>query len=214
MNTPARSIASLLAALAVLLLPATAFAKEDGLAAMDAPISGDADPGSTLDVGWSTFMELEGIRQPFTGGSVFIRLTSPDGANTNEVVGRESPLGSGHFSASIVVPEGGIGEVTVGLIGEACNFGVCVRSDIIFPFVDDPVAAIATGVGAPEAPAPPPAYEPVTTTRTATGAATSAPSVGTGLMLMGFAVLLIAGAVGLGVAVNRRREPRLRSTQG
>jgi hypothetical protein len=213
MNTRARSIASLLAAFAVLLLPATAFAKEDGLAAMDAPISGDADPGSTLDVGWSTFMELDGIRQPFTGGTVFIRLTSPDGTNANEVVGTESPLGSGHFSASIVVPAGGIGEVTVGLIGEACMDGVCERSDIIFPFVDDPVAASATGVGAPEAAAPPPVYEPVTTTSTAAGAVTTAPSVG-GLVLMGLAVLLIAGAVGLGIAVNRSREPRLRSTEG
>ena len=49
------------------------------------------------------------------------------------------------------MPAGGIGEVVVGLVGEACyQDGSCERSDVIFPLTDDP---LVTGV-APTAPAP------------------------------------------------------------
>ena len=57
-------------------------------------------PGSTIDVGWS---RLPG--RPMTGehrsrlGASIVRLTGPDGTSSTEVVGTETPIGSGHYMA-------------------------------------------------------------------------------------------------------------------
>ena len=71
-------------------------------------------------------------RQPIYGSSVFIRLVSVDRTSSTEVRGTESPTGSGHYVASIEVPAGGIGEVVVGLVGEACTASglLAVRHDL------------------------------------------------------------------------------------
>jgi hypothetical protein len=128
------------------LAAAPALAKEGAEAKLDTAIPRDAEPGSTIDVGWSVFSIVDGNEQPIHGSPVFIRLVAPDGRSSTEVAGTETPSGSGHYTASIEVPAGGIGEVIVGMVGEACTAdGVCVRSDVIFPLTDD---ALVTG-GAP-----------------------------------------------------------------
>ena len=123
-----------------------------------------ARPGTTIDVGWSVFSEFDGSQYPLYGAPVFIRLVSPDGTNVNEVIGTEAPSGSGHYTASIVVPAGGIGEVIVGLFGESCIAGKgCERSDMIFPLTDDPlVSGGAVASPAPVASVPRVAPAPVT----------------------------------------------------
>jgi hypothetical protein len=119
-----------------------AMAKEGAEARLDTAISRDAEPGSTIDVGWSTFTIVDGREQPVYGSSVFIRLVSPDRQGVSEQAGVETPSGSGHYKASIEVPQGGIGEVIVGLVGEACPAnGACYRSDLIFPLTDDPLVS-------------------------------------------------------------------------
>jgi hypothetical protein len=150
-----RSLSPFLALSALLALAAVpAMAKEGAEARLDTAISRDAEPGSTIDVGWSTFMIVEGKERPVYGSQVYIQLVSPDGTGMTEQVGVETRSGSGHYKASIQVPPGGIGQVIVGMVGEACPAsGGCYRSDVIFPLTDDalvsgvpPVAASTTAV--------------------------------------------------------------------
>jgi hypothetical protein len=145
--------AILLGVVAVLSLALPTLAKEGAEAMLDTEIPRDAPPGSTIDVGWSVFSVSGTERQPMYGSPVYIRLVSVDRTTSTEVMGTESPSGSGHYVASIEVPAGGIGEVVVGLVGEACSANGCKRSDMIFPLTDD---ALVTGAApvAPVAPTP------------------------------------------------------------
>jgi hypothetical protein len=125
-----------------------ALAKMGAEARLDAPVPRDAEPGTTIDVGWSVSTVSGVERQPMYGSPIYIRLVSRDRTTSTEVMGTESPSGSGHYEASIEVPAGGIGEVVVGLVGEACDATGCRRSDmpieIIGPtllFADTPAAA-------------------------------------------------------------------------
>ena len=140
----------LLGVIAVLSLALPTLAKEGAEAMLDTEIPRDAQPGSTIDVGWSVFSVSGTERQPMYGSPVYIRLVSVDRTTSTEVMGTESPSGSGHYVASIEVPAGGIGEVVVGLVGEACSASGCERSDMIFPLTDD---VLVTGA-APVAPPP------------------------------------------------------------
>jgi hypothetical protein len=139
--------AGLLGFLLLLSVAGTAAAKGDAMAALDAPISPDADPGTELEVGWRAWMPDGASEWPFTGSPVFIRLTSPDGSSSSEAFGRENPEGSGHYLATIQVPSGGVGRIEVGLFGESCVNGACTRSDILFKLPDEqrvPAAAPVT----------------------------------------------------------------------
>jgi hypothetical protein len=125
-------------------------AKDGGEAQLDTPIPRDAEPGTTIDVGWSVFTVSGVERQALYGSPVYIRVVARDRTTSTEAMGAESPSGSGHYEASIEVPAGGIGEVVVGLVGEACDANGCHRSDLIFPLTDD---ALVTGA-APTVPTP------------------------------------------------------------
>ena len=149
--------ASLLGFLLVLSLAGTAAAKGDVLAALDAPIPPDAEPGTELDVGWRAWTPGGTSEWPFSGAPVFIRLTSPDGSSSTEAFGRENPEGSGRYLAAIQVPAGGVGLVDVGLFGESCVNGECTRSDILFELPEEqrvPVAAAPVIVDPPIPAAP------------------------------------------------------------
>jgi hypothetical protein len=183
-----RSLSPLLVLFALLALAAIpAMAKEGAEAKLDTAISRDSEPGSTIDVGWSTFQIVDGKERPVYGSQVYIRLVSPDGTGTSEQMGVETPSGSGHYTASIQVPAGGIGEVIVGMVGEACPAsGGCYRSDLIFPLTDD---ALVSGV-------PPVA---ASATATSTGGSTVGGelipivAIGTAVAVAGGLVALIAG---------------------
>lgn len=127
-------------------------AKEGAEAKLDTALPRDAEPGSTIKVGWSVFSIDGDETNPIYGSPVYIRLVGPDGTSVTEVMGTEMPQGSGHYTASIQVPEGGIGKVIVGMVGESCvQGGACQRSDMIFPLTDDP---LVSGAGPAAAPAP------------------------------------------------------------
>jgi hypothetical protein len=138
--------------LAALTLALPVAAKEGAEAKLDTALPRDAEPGSTIEVGWSVFaLSDDGTQEPIQGSPVYLRLVGPDGTSATEVLGTETPAGSGHYTAAIQVPAGGIGEVIVGMIGEACDAdGGCQRSDLVFPLTDDPLVRGA----APVAPAP------------------------------------------------------------
>jgi len=165
-------------------------AKEGAEAKLDTAIHRDAEPGSTIDVGWSVFMVTSSGQEPVYGSPIYIKLVAPDGSST-EAGGTEKPAGSGHYTASIVVPKGGIQDVVVAMVGTACtNGGGCQRADYAFPLTDDVLVS-----GAPAS--------------VAAGASTST-AVGPALaplVAIGAAFALIGGLGAL--IVTRRRHVRV-----
>jgi hypothetical protein len=126
----------LIAVALLLSLAGAAGAKEGGQARLDAPIPPDAEPGSTIEIGWRVWVVEEGTEQPVIGSPLFVRLTSRDGSETVEASGHESPSGSGHYVASVTVPQGGVSVVMIGMRGTSCVDGQCARSDMEFALDD------------------------------------------------------------------------------
>ena len=144
--------ASLLGTALVLSLAGIAAAKEGAVATLDAPIPPGIEPGAEIEVGWSAgWPDGAGHLDPIIGSPVFIRLTSVDGSEKVEASATERPSGSGHYVATITVPRGGVGLVEIGLRGESCMDGECIRSDIPFVLSD---ADRLPQLGAARAPAP------------------------------------------------------------
>jgi hypothetical protein len=115
-----------------------ALAKTGAEARLDSVVHRDAEPGSTIDVAWSLFQVVDDRESPFSALGVYMRLTGVDGKSSTEVIGTETPSGSGHYAATIQVPASGIGQVVVGLKGDQCTAADgCSRMDIIFPLTDD-----------------------------------------------------------------------------
>lgn len=198
-----------LALIASLALVLPALAKEGAEAKLDTVLHRDAEPGSTIDVGWSLYSVHAEDTNPLPGASVYLRLIGFHGNDSTEVMGTETPRGSGHYKGSIKVPEGGIRQILVGVVGETCVAGTpCERNDMIFPLIDDRLV-----VGDPPKPAAPavasavpaasaaPAVVPVSAPSTASPASVS--SQLTPLVGIGIAVAVIAGAAAL--FVGRRR---------
>ena len=159
MSRRTSTISAILGLVAALSLALPVLAKEGAEAKLDTALPRDAEPGSTIDVGWSVFMIEGDETHPLYGSPIYLRLVGPDGTSTTEVMGTESPAGSGHYTASIEVPSGGIAEVIVGMVGEACVPGAgCKRSDLIFLLTDDPLVT-----GAAPAVAPPTRSTPIGT---------------------------------------------------
>ncbi len=113
---------------------------------LDRALPTDAAPGSTIRVGatiWSTRDD-----GPISGSSVFFRLYGATGDEFAEVVATED--WKGHFTATLVVPPGGVGELHIGTQGTACDANGCTRSDAIYevagvgPPPAAPLPAIAT----------------------------------------------------------------------
>ena len=184
--------ASLIGAMLLASFAGTAAAKGNAMAALDAPIPPDADPGSELEVGWRAWTPDGGAEWPFAGSPVFIRLVSTDGTSTTEVLGRENPRGSGHYLATISVPPGGVGRVEIGLLGESCVDGSCTRSDMMFELPEEqraPALAAPLSVDPPIPAMPEPG--PVR-------AADVAPSAGN----VPLALAIVAGAAALSILLG------------
>jgi hypothetical protein len=196
-----------LALVALLVLIAPVAAKEGAEAQLDSPISLDAEPGSTIEVAVSVFMEDPSGRYPVQGSPIFVRLVPPNGGEPTEDRATEIPAGSGHYVAAVVVPAGGIAEVVVGMPGESCDAAGCRRSDILFPLTDDPLVTGAIASAAPLPAQPAPARQPAPTTAGSTAAGPDlAPVVLAGVGIL--AVLAIAGLIA------RRRGGPLGDAEG
>jgi hypothetical protein len=123
-----RRAASAALATGVLLVLATAssvFAKE-GIALLDAPLPGDAG-GTRVDIGW--VVTLPGPQGPerFSGANAFIRVR---GSSGGQALGwaKETPAGSGHYVATVTVPDGGIMSVGIGLADPDCQTKSCANN--------------------------------------------------------------------------------------
>jgi hypothetical protein len=181
------------------------------VATLDAPLPVDADPGTTVRLGWTLSITFDdGSVHPFLAEGIFIRISPPGGAPI------EVPASSdrdGHFVASVTVPRGGLGTVAIGLQGSACrpNAG-CTRSDEFFriaptPGSADPVAASVSGAQglqvqppAASAAGAAPVVAPVATADQPVAAATDFVPI---LTLAALAILLAL----LGLSVRGRRRP-------
>lgn len=127
-----RCVALLVAVAAALVAALPAAAKEGVKATLQTPVPLDAKPGSKLTVTWTLAFTENGKQHFFGAGGVFVRLLSATGAKTETA---DAPGYSNPFTATVTVPEGGIGDVRIGLHGFT-TFG---PSDEIFPITNDPV---------------------------------------------------------------------------
>jgi hypothetical protein len=196
-----RTLASLLA-ITALLAPAVSpvAAKEGAIAKLDTAVHRDAEPGSTIKVGWSTFMLTAGGEHPIHSTVETMRLAGPGGDST-EAIGIETPADSGHYVVSMTVPEGGIEQIQLSVRGDACIETVgCDRVDYAFPLTDDAlVSETPVGIAKPAA--------SVTKVTPVAPAAADTTSVSNGLMplvALGVAIALVGGLAAL--IVTRRRQ--------
>jgi hypothetical protein len=152
-----RSALALVALGAVALVTAVpAGAKEDVEATLATSIPLDAPAGTELTVAWRLFsVDENGQRQPFGANGVFVRLLSASGAASTEGVAPMGAHATGEYEATVVVPEGGIRDIELGLVGWVSDAKGTRRSDVIFPITNDPIPTAAPSAApAAEEPAP------------------------------------------------------------
>jgi hypothetical protein len=117
-------------------------AKEGVNARLLTPLGADAAPGEQLTVAWVLAgTDEHGRRQPFNAVGVFVRLLSASGGRPTSGFATPEAHPQGRYDAHVVVPEGGIGAVQIGLRGTSDG----ASSDVLFPLEDDPFAAPARG---------------------------------------------------------------------
>lgn len=131
-------------------------AKEDVKATLETSIPLDAPPGTQLTVAWQLFSDDEnGRREPFGANGVFVRLLSASGAAATEGVAPVGAHATGEYETTVVVPEGGIRDVELGLAGWVSDAAGTRRSDLIFPITNDPIpTAPPIASVAPDGPVP------------------------------------------------------------
>ena len=133
------TICVLAGVLAAGLAAAPAAAKEGVEATLLTPVPLGAKPGTQIKVAWKlSFAKGEERGQPFGANGVFVRLRGPSG----DVERGFAPSGSytdGKYAATVLVPDGGIADIQVGLQGWSDSGGVSHEADLIFPITNDPM---------------------------------------------------------------------------
>jgi len=134
---------ALLAAVAATLVAAPAASAKEGVkATLTAKIPLNAAAGIHLKVAWQLWtVDATGQHEPFGAGDVFIRLRSAARGQPEEAFA--SVPATGDYEATVVVPEGGIGGIEIGLRGFASGPTGRRRSDVLFPITNDPVSTAA-----------------------------------------------------------------------
>jgi hypothetical protein len=94
-----------------------------------------AKPGTHLRVGWTLASVENGRRHPFGASGVFVRLLSASGAPAS----RAFASGDGTYTATVVVPDGGISDVQIGIRGWTSGPNGTRESDLLFPITNDPL---------------------------------------------------------------------------
>jgi hypothetical protein len=124
-NTRARSTLSacLFAVFSVVAMSGAVLAKGvdgGGSVTLSQPIPRDATPGSTLSVTFTATIDTGTGPSPVYGSPMFVRLIAPDGTST-EGWGVEQTQGSGTYTATVVVPAGGIESAEFGMNGTSVD---------------------------------------------------------------------------------------------
>ncbi len=113
---------------------------------LDAALPTDAAPGSELTVGAFLWDQVEGTGA--TPSPTFMRLYPAAGdAPPSEGPARQD--GPGHVVATLIVPEGGAGQLQIGIRGSYCGPDGCAPSEVLYemagpgPPTDAPLPRIA-----------------------------------------------------------------------
>jgi hypothetical protein len=133
-----------LATVAALVAALPAGAKEGVTARLESTIPLAAPAGMHLTVRWSlAARDEDGTRRPFSAAAVFVRLLSKTGAGAT--VGLASPRAhaDGTYAATVVVPEGGVRDVQLGLRGFTSGANGTHNADVLFPIANDPLPGVA-----------------------------------------------------------------------
>jgi len=110
-----------------LTLGTPALAKEDVEARLRQPLPPDPAPGSVIHVAW-TLTILESGGRPFNACGVFVQLRSRAAGQSTRAYADPSCAAhpNGEYAADVVVPQGGMGALEIGLSG---------TTDVFFPVV-------------------------------------------------------------------------------
>lgn len=128
------------AAVSAFLVAAPAAAKEGVKAELTTRIPLDAPAGSQLKVAWRLFsLDDQGRQEPFGASGVFVRLLSASGAAAEEGFTPTVAHPTGEYEATVTVPEGGIRDVEIVLMGWRSDATGTHRADLVFPITNDPV---------------------------------------------------------------------------
>jgi hypothetical protein len=139
-----RFLLLLLVAAAALATASSSGAKENVRATLTSPIPLHAPAGKRLVVSWLLRSRDESGRwHPFSAGEIFIRLVSATGDGAKTSFATPGPVTTGMHTASVVVPEGGIGDVQIGLRGYVSDIAGSRTSDMLFPITNDPLPGVA-----------------------------------------------------------------------
>ena len=133
------ALLALVAAAVALVAALPAAGKEGVEATLLTRIPLDAPAGKRLEVAWTLTYRDHGRRRGFGASGVFVRLRSAAGASAE--TGFAS--GNGAYRAAVVVPEGGIGDVQIGLRGWTNDAASTRESDALFPITNDPLPGAA-----------------------------------------------------------------------
>ncbi len=134
------ALASLAVVAASLVVVAPVDAKDGVKATLTTSIPLDAQPRTQLNVAWRLFsLDESGQRVPFGANGVFVRLRSAVGAAAAESFAPIGAYSTGEYEATVVVPEGGIGDVEIGLMGWRSDATGTRRADANFPITNDPL---------------------------------------------------------------------------
>lgn len=192
-------LATVLVATAVGLTAAPASAKEDVKATLTTPVPLAAAPGDEIKVAWTLSYEDEnGTRRPFGAYGVIIQLESASDGQPTVGFATGHGGGNGSFEAVVVVPEGGIGGIAIGLGGTVSDSTDTRSSYVYFPVVNSPLPAVTdpTSLEGARAPKAPPPAEP-----------TASPGGGSRIWIAALALAFVAALVSVVVLVRHRRHP-------
>lgn len=110
------ALATLVLAALAAFVPA-AGAKEGLGAELLSPLATTAAPGTPVEVEWKLTVLDGSARVPFSAMGVFVRLLDAGGGASTTALARGSSHPDGLYSASVLVPAGGIGGIQIGLHG-------------------------------------------------------------------------------------------------
>lgn len=135
---------TVLALASVALFVALPAAGKDGVTAtLKTKVPLDAPAGERIEVAWTLgYADDDGKRRPFGASGIFLRLKSAAGAGAVTEYARGD---LGDYSATVVVPKGGIGDLEIGLVGWQSGVNGTRRADAIFPITNDPLPGTARG---------------------------------------------------------------------
>ena len=180
-----------------------ALAKGEVEATLKTRIPPNAFPGEQLTIAWKLVAaDEDGKRRPFGAGGVFIKLLSASGGRATVAFAEGDGGRTGNFRASVIVPEGGIGGILIGLRGLASGPAGSRTSDLYFPVKNNPLPAAAPAEREVSGEAPP--------SRSREAESNSSASAWLGVLAITLSLALAGLAVDLWQRRRRNRDLSMR----